>query len=252
MCTLTIARDVFDKYPLVVAANRDELLDRPSERPQSYEESGLHILAPKDLQRGGTWMGVNSAGLFAGITNRIDVKSTRGCKSRGSLVVSALRNVNAQNAYDELMGALSANDFNGFNLVVADRKKSFLIQGNKKQITGQPIEESFWVVSNQGVGCSIPTTSRRVNNALRYWHDADVDEKEPTVENLSGLLNVHDAWRYGTCINQPKQNYGTKSSSIILLGENGWKYNHRERTSSEHICKTAFDPVIEFPIGDNH
>lgn len=251
MCTVTVMKNVYDRYPLVVAANRDELLDRASEGPAFYEDSGLMILAPKDLQRGGTWMGVNSAGVFAGVTNRIDVKSVKGRVSRGSLVRAALRKTNAKDAFVELMSTLSASDFNGFNLSIADRDSNFVIQCNRQEIAGKQLKESFWVISNQGVGCDMnDAESRRVRNVLNHWFEADLAVKQPTLENITGLLNVHDAWRYGTCINQPKQNYGTKSSAIILLDEGGWKYYHRERVDETHICKVAFNPVIEFPIGE--
>ncbi|PSQ38074.1 hypothetical protein BRD13_07755 [Halobacteriales archaeon SW_5_70_135] len=69
MCTLTVAWGVFEDEPLVVAANRDEVLARPSTGP-GRSEGELTAVAPRDGEAGGTWIGYNERGLFAGVTNR--------------------------------------------------------------------------------------------------------------------------------------------------------------------------------------
>ncbi|NIO07825.1 MAG: hypothetical protein GTO40_07375, partial [Deltaproteobacteria bacterium] len=69
MCTLAFYFQRFSKYPIVVAANRDERLERPSGPPQwLIEEEG--VFGGKDLLAGGTWLGVNHSGMLVGIVNR--------------------------------------------------------------------------------------------------------------------------------------------------------------------------------------
>lgn len=78
MCTVVVAAQVFAEHPLVVIANRDEDLDRASSPPHlwtasttaSEHGSGGPFVAPRDDVAGGTWLGVNRAGVFVGITNR--------------------------------------------------------------------------------------------------------------------------------------------------------------------------------------
>ena len=69
MCTLALYFQCFDRYPLLVAANRDEHFDRPS-APPSLLNNRPKLIAGKDLSAGGTWLGVNEFGLMAGILNR--------------------------------------------------------------------------------------------------------------------------------------------------------------------------------------
>ena len=70
MCTLAVAFQADRRWPLVVAANRDERIDRPSEgwAVRSPAGSPRHA-APRDALAGGTWIGVTASGVFAGITN---------------------------------------------------------------------------------------------------------------------------------------------------------------------------------------
>src|SRR5690349_17969999 len=92
MCTILAALGVWEETPLVIAANRDEALDRPASEPRVWpagEVADRVVLAPRDLRAGGTWLGLNDAGLFVGITNRrAPADPTR--RSRGDIVFEAL------------------------------------------------------------------------------------------------------------------------------------------------------------------
>src|SRR5689334_15144839 len=87
MCTLLVAAHVFEGHPIVVVANRDEQLDRPSSPPSIWPGG---FLAPRDDRAGGTWLGVNRAGVFVGITNRAFAPQDPARKSRGAIVTEAL------------------------------------------------------------------------------------------------------------------------------------------------------------------
>ena len=89
VCTLVLAWQVFDGAPIAVAANRDERLDRPAKPPAVYATDPL-VIAPQDAQDGGTWIGVNEAGLFTGITNRWLDSDLPSERSRGNLVADVL------------------------------------------------------------------------------------------------------------------------------------------------------------------
>lgn len=249
MCTIVLAKNVFPGFPVVVAANRDELLDRPSETPKMRSET---LFAPRDLQRGGMWIGINKHGVIIGLTNRLDVKSVSGRKSRGQVVQEALQHTTAASAVKYLK-SLTGSHFNGFYLIAADKLESWVFGGNGREIDYQFQVEGLVVVSNHGFGQHItPVTTRRVKNTLSAWHSEKLANGLPTPERLKVILDLHDEDRYGTCINQPDDNYGTKSSSIIQLesteSQDIWHYWHRERSSNQHICQDPFKLEIDLPI----
>ena len=260
MCTIIIARNLFPGFPIVVVANRDERLGRPSGAPRIFPGFNKNkILQPTDLVRGGTWIGVNEHGVFAGLTNRIDVKSQRGKVSRGVLVKEALAYKSAFEAYQIIMNNFRGNLFNGFNMLIADQYRSVLIRGDGVKFYRHEFNAHndvvLHVVTNHGFkfGFNIQaSTPRRINNIMDCWDDNNLSNSAPTVENLAPLLGIHDAWRHGTCVNSFKANYGTKSSSIIRLNDLGapvWEYWHRDRLDpKKHICDQPFNPVINLKI----
>lgn len=214
-------------------------------------------MSPKDLQRFGTWIGINKFGLFAGLTNRLDVKSISNCQSRGQIVEKVLECLTITDAIkyiSKLNGAL----FNGFNLVIADEHSAVTYQGNEKAIEVNNYDNSmlektnFLIVTNQGIGRIINKTpmfyaygTKRITNIISKIlasHPTDLKTELELHQYLTSLLNIHDENRYGTCIDEPENNYGTKSSSLILLKtmeKKIWNYWHRER-ANQAICQEEF------------
>ena len=90
MCTLIAYLRKGAPFPLIVAANRDEMLSRPSTPPQLHGGAPACI-APRDQVAGGTWLGLNAHGLFVGVTNRFGVPKDERRSSRGQLVANALK-----------------------------------------------------------------------------------------------------------------------------------------------------------------
>ncbi|MCE9680536.1 NRDE family protein [Shewanella sp. AS1] len=91
MCILFVALEVHPDYPLIVCANRDEFHIRPTE-PAHFWPPDDQILAGKDLQAGGTWLGINRSGKLAALTNiRAPQLQQNDKLSRGELVIKALR-----------------------------------------------------------------------------------------------------------------------------------------------------------------
>lgn len=253
MCTLIVAHRLFEGFPVVVAANRDELLDRPSEPPCIR---GAGIFAPKDLQRGGSWIGVNECGVFVALTNRSSIKSQPNRISRGSLVMNILLQKTAQLAFEESK-SLEGGQFNGFHLVIADKKDMYLLKGDGVTIERSEKSNRLLVATNLGVAdltdCQVHV---RCKNIFDMWDKNLIANYEPTPQVLVQLLDMHDPYiSCGTCIHQPDIDYGTKSSSIIRLREGNseeWEYWHRERTSSErHICEEVFGEKMIFRL-NNH
>src|SRR5690242_9425030 len=90
MCWIAVLLRVHDDFPLIVAANREEFRERPSRAPFPWPGSPA-IWAGRDEHSGGTWLGVNSAGLLAAVTNRPEASFDATRRSRGLLCLDALQ-----------------------------------------------------------------------------------------------------------------------------------------------------------------
>src|SRR6188474_3860848 len=91
MCLIVLAWRVHAELPLIVAANRDEFHARPA-APAAFWEDQPGILAGRDLEARGTWMGISRGGKFAAVTNYRGGTEPRAAQSRGSLVSAFLAN----------------------------------------------------------------------------------------------------------------------------------------------------------------
>ncbi|MDO8492975.1 MAG: NRDE family protein [bacterium] len=254
MGTLVVFNNIFPRYRIAFASNRDERLDRLSESP-GMRDWEHRIFAPKDMERGGTWNGVNGHGVFAALTNRPSVTSVPDRVSRGELVMRALRHKSAERAFEEI-NRLPGSDYNGFYMVVGDKNKMFLLKGDGKVIESTIEGDGILVVTNHGVGRVIGGDhSLSVQNVLNVCRNTNITEQEPSVGVLRVVLDIHGDPYFGTCIDDPIYNYGTRSSSIVLLEEgvvrDHWQYIYRERSRFDPyrpICKEPFYYLIRYPI----
>src|SRR5690606_11157155 len=117
MCLIAFAWQVSGR-PLVLLGNRDEFHPRPT-RPAAFwsEEGHPELLAGKDLQAGGTWLGVTQAGRFAALTNIRAPQAAPAPRSRGALVLDYLSGDMAPGDYLASLGN-DLHDYAGFNLLV--------------------------------------------------------------------------------------------------------------------------------------
>ncbi|HYD39629.1 MAG TPA: NRDE family protein [Anaeromyxobacter sp.] len=231
MCTLVLGYQLDRRWPIVVAANRDEQLDRPSEgwAVRGPAAAGLGRIpwpvcaAPLDVQAGGTWVGVSARGLFAGVTNhfvRLGWKPDRTRRSRGDLVPLALAAGSAADAARSL-AALDAAAWNPFHLLVADAAAAFLwwYDGEEQGMT--PLDPGLHVVTERDREGRGPRAERlrarwpaepslpRLRELLVHHGDA---APGGGVDELLRVLDRGDA----TCIHGDPV-YGTRSSAILRL-----------------------------------
>ena len=128
MCTLVILRRPGHGWPVLVAANRDEMADRPWRAPGRHWERRQDIVAGLDLKAGGSWLGANDAGVVAGVLNRPGALGPQaGKRSRGELVLEALEHPTAAGAADALR-RIDGRDWRPFNLAIADNRGAFWLK----------------------------------------------------------------------------------------------------------------------------
>ena len=145
MCLIVVAWRARADIPFVVAANRDEWRERPAEAARWWPEYP-DLLAGRDLQAGGTWMGITRLGRFAAVTNFRDPSDKRSmARSRGGLVTEFLLGGQAPRAF---LGAIAsrAREYNGFNLIVGDGESLYYY--GSREAEARAIEPGIHGLSN--------------------------------------------------------------------------------------------------------
>ncbi len=129
MCTVVILRRPGDLWPLLLAANRDEMANRPWRGPGRHWPDRPEVVAGMDELAGGTWLGLNDHGLVAGVLNRrASLGPDPQLRSRGELPLEALDHADAVDAAAALAN-LDARAYRAFNMVIADNRDSYWIKG---------------------------------------------------------------------------------------------------------------------------
>ncbi|MFN0042295.1 MAG: NRDE family protein [Alphaproteobacteria bacterium] len=124
-----ILRRPGQSWPVLLGANRDEMLDRPSRPPARHWPDRPEIVAGLDELAGGTWLGVNDFGVVAAVMNRVgSLGPAPDARSRGELVLEALEHADARNAAQALR-ELHAPSYRAFNLLIADNRDAYWLKG---------------------------------------------------------------------------------------------------------------------------
>ncbi len=135
MCTVIIHRAPEAPWPTLIAANRDEMSNRSWHPPARHWDDHPHVIAGKDEEAGGTWMGVNDDGLLAAVLNRPgSLGPAKGKRSRGELPLEALSHSEAKEAA-EALAHLDGRAYRGFNLVIADALDAFWLRSTGENAT---------------------------------------------------------------------------------------------------------------------
>ena len=155
----------------MVAANRDEWRERPAE-PARWWSDHPELLAGRDLQAGGTWMGVTREGRFAAVTNFRDPSDKRSnARSRGGLVTEFLLGSDSPARFLSNLSARS-HEYNGFNLILGDG--SSLLYFGSREGTPRAIKPGVHGLSNHTLDEPWPKVvhgNARMGRALDYVAD---------------------------------------------------------------------------------
>lgn len=222
MCTVMLAWQTDATFPIILAANRDEFLDRPSAPPKFHRmRTRLPCIAPQDLRRGGTWIGMNERRVVAAITNRDCEISGIGRRSRGSIVARALAAASAVDAAVAL-AAIDPAEFRPFHLVVADVTHAFLLWCDGATLRTNVLTPGVHTVTQRDLGAS--DSPRRV---ARHFAGIPLDRRAlgTPLETVLAQHDPHDPYQ-GACVHDG-DDYGTHSSTVIAVsavGICGYRY----------------------------
>lgn len=189
MCLILVGWRVHEAYPLVVAANRDEFHDRPAARAAFWDDKPA-VLAGRDLQARGTWMGVSRSGRFAAVTNYRGGTEPSAAESRGALVTRYLEGVGVPQLAERKAA------YSGFNLLASDGA------------------ELWWLSNRDGAARRLEPGWYGLGNLLLDSPEVDVHKARfrASPAALEPLFEVLAAARI------VDTRYGTRCSSVLLQG----------------------------------
>lgn len=250
MCLILFSFKFHPRYPLVLAANRDEFYDRPT-APANFWEDAPQILAGRDLRCGGTWLGVTRKGKIAALANHREMeKVPSDAPSRGCLVSDFLKNEESADEYLEKLKR-TGNLYNGFSLVFGDLRQ--LHHYSNKTDAGRVISEGIHGQSNHLLDTPWPKVERG-KEAMRRILSSRVD---PSDEELFALLadktRADDYLLPDTGVGIENERtlssifvngpfYGTRSSTLVLIDtENNLTFIERTyNRNPDHYTKVVY------------
>lgn len=228
MCLIIFAYNCHPLYRLILAANRDEYFDRPTEGAHFWK-SHPWVLAGRDLEMMGTWMGITRSGRYAALTNFRDPSSQiSNAKSRGKLVSNFLcMNENPIKYLPEVVK--NRNDYNPFNLLVGD--SSSLIYYCQQTSKVQELKPGVYGLSNHVLDTSWPKVKKGKQAFANYIDNRMLIESEALFEILEDDGKVSDSELPNTGISYESEkllspifikgtDYGTRSSTVLLIDRN--------------------------------
>ncbi len=227
MCLIVFAWKLLPDCPLLLAANRDEFFARPAEAAQWWQDQP-HIYAGRDLQGGGTWLGIDKQARFAALTNiRNGAEKRPNAPSRGALVTNYLRGQLDARTYLEQL-AETADQYQGFNLIVGDAEQLFCFSnvhdGGVKQL-----EPGIYGLSNGALNTPWPKVVRAKAQFASLLCQSAPDEAyfdmlsdtSPASDCRLPKTGVSLEWeRLLSSIFIESADYGTRVSTLLRINTN--------------------------------
>jgi len=216
MCIALVAYQVESRYPLIVLANRDEFLHRPTQAMHLWPGTP-RLWAGKDLLAGGSWFGVSELGRFALLTNHHGAgpKAPKDAPSRGQLITAYLRD-----EHPDFASHLNQRgpDYAGFNLIYGP----FNAPIHYSNATGvfTTLSSGIHGLSNALLNTPWPKVERGKTLLERV-----LTEKGPEVDSLFEILNDSTPGQgppYQSLIRIPSQNgYGSRCATVLRVDPQG-------------------------------
>lgn len=225
MCLIALAWRPGHALPLLVAANRDEFHARPTAAMAEWPEAP-GLIAGRDLQAGGTWLGIGPGGRFAALTNIRDPRAEQGSRSRGELPLRFLQGDLGPEAFLNQLRS-TARDYSGFNLLVGDRHALWHFNSHGGQ--AQALPAGIHGVSNAGLNTPWPKLER-AKAALAAVQDepdepalfallADSTKPDDKVLPNTGVGMELERLLGSVFITSPT--YGTRASTLVFAHADG-------------------------------
>ena len=211
-------------HTLLMAANRDEFYQRPSQTAGFWKDHP-QILAGKDLKEGGTWLGITKSGRFAAITNYRAPDKRTYSKSRGQLTKDFLSGRQSPKEYAKTI-ALDSEQYAGFNLLIGSTTQLVYCSNRHPDFFWRPLSPGLYGLSNHLLDTEWPkviTGKQGMNNVINNKQEAGnlfellKNNQQAKSENLpnTGVGQLLEELLSPIFISSP--NYGTRTSTVLKI-----------------------------------
>ena len=251
MCLVAIALDQSRRFPLVIAANRDEFFQRPAARLAWWSPGAGQpdILGGRDLEAGGTWLGLTAKGRLALITNvRDPANRDPNAPSRGSIVT---RWLNGDLTADRFWMHTALSGYNGFNLVAADFRRGECFFASSQDSNPMRLERGLYGLSNASLDTPWPKVTNlkeRVRESVDGAESLDMlavelfdamNDRTPAPDEqlpMTGVPHELEKALSPAFIRTPDGAYGTRSTTLVITE----RVNKRLVT---HVLERTYSPT---------
>lgn len=229
MCLILLAWHAHPEFPLVFAGNRDEAYDRPSTAAEFWNDAP-EIFGGRDLDKGGTWLGVTTTGRIAAVTNYRDGPTAKDApRSRGELTADFLRSIDAPRAYLERV-IPDAGQFRGFSLIVGDQARLYSM--SNRAAGTEEIAAGVHGLSNHLLNTPWPKVVRGKRRLSGLLKADEADLTAGLFAILSDRTIAPDAELPDTGVGLQRERelspafvagerYGTRASTVLLITSRG-------------------------------
>lgn len=220
MCLILVAWRAHSAFPLIVAANRDEYYNRPTGLAARWP-CAPKIIAGRDLEAGGTWLGISESGRFAAVTNVREPGVAKGAVSRGDLTRNFLE---GEQAPEEYLSKLDFAAYSGFNLLLSDGES--LYYASNRGPRAQSLAPGIYGLSNHLLDSPWPkllsarkSFARALNTSQDNQSFFDIlgDDEIVPDEELPDTGVPLDWERRLSAIFVRSPEYGTRASTIVTV-----------------------------------
>jgi uncharacterized protein with NRDE domain len=237
MCLILVAWKAHAEFPLVVAANRDEFHTRPTEPAHEWEG----MTAGRDLESGGTWLGVTPGGRFAAVTNyREDRPKGAGDLSRGALVTGFLQ---SETSPEVFLDSLDANRYGGFGLLVSDLQTFGYFSNRAEEV--KVLEPGIYGLSNHLLDSEWPKV-KRGKETLREILRSPEQMEDRLLDLLADRIGLPQRETAAFIVDPI---HGTRSSTVALFGSDGRiRFVERAFSSTGETLYTRAFELLRSPV----
>ncbi|MCX7514530.1 NRDE family protein [Frateuria hangzhouensis] len=228
MCLIAFAWNTHPRWRLLLAGNRDEAHARPSAPLARWDDAP--VIAGRDLEAGGTWIGVSPGGRCGVVTNVRDPRVPQSGRSRGLLVTDWLRGSADATAHAQALRQV-AGQYRPFNLLTFDAHAAYYL-GNRPEPRAQAVTPGVHGLSNADFNTPWPKT-RLLMTRLQAWLEEARDEAfEPLFAALADERPALDDELPDTGIGRDRErwlsaafvrgaDYGTRASTVVAIDHAG-------------------------------
>lgn len=251
MCLILFAWRSHPQHKLLVAANRDEFYNRPATAAHFWPEAP-HILAGRDNEKGGTWLGITRNGRFAAVTNIRKPGAAAGQLSRGKLVQAFL---DSSAPPEEFLQQMSQENYSPFNLLVSDGEQLFYSNSDG---CSRPLQPGLYGLSNAELDAPWPKVIRGKQGMINLLVNnvATSDFFELLADR--NHANDHELPDTGMTVELEKKlsppfihfdGYGTRSSTVLSVSHHG-EVNFLEKQFGADGLETAISHFSFCTVND--